>query len=108
MHPGTARQLGLDDGAWVHLEIAGGSGTCRLRIKLSDATPPDVVNTGMGWWLPSDASPEHGALDVNINAALDYNGPYDPISGSSDIRGLACRVTAIAGPVKDNEPRPAR
>ncbi len=95
MHPETARALGLDDGAWVHLEVARGSGTCRLRIKLSDATPPKVVNTGMGWWAPSGPAPERGALDININAALDYSGPYDPISGSSDIRGLACRVTAI-------------
>jgi hypothetical protein len=54
-----------------------------------------VVNTGMGWWLPGDSSPEHGALDININAALSYDGPYDPMSGSSDIRGLACRVRAI-------------
>ena len=95
MHPDTARAMGLDDGAWVLVEVARGTGTCRLRLKLSDATPPDVVNTGMGWWLPGDPSPEHGALDVNINAALSYKGPYDPISGSSDIRGLACRVTAI-------------
>ena len=78
MHPDTARAMGLDDGAWVHLEVARGKGACRLRIKLTDATPPDVVNTGMGWWLPSDPSPEHGALDVNINAALDYDGPWDP------------------------------
>ena len=32
-----------------------GKGACRLRVKLTDATPPDVVNTGMGWWLPSSA-----------------------------------------------------
>ena len=95
MHPDTARALGLDDGAWVRLEVARGKGACRLRLKLSDATPPDVVNTGMGWWLPSDAAPEHGALDVNINAALAYDGPYDPVSGSSDVRGLPCRVEAI-------------
>jgi thiosulfate reductase/polysulfide reductase chain A len=95
MHPETARALGLDDGAWVRLEVAHGSGACRLRIKLSDATPPNVVNTGMGWWAPSGPAPERGALDININAALNYSGPYDPISGSSDIRGLACRVTAI-------------
>jgi thiosulfate reductase / polysulfide reductase chain A len=95
MHPETARALGLEDGAWVALEVARGKGPCRLRIKLSDATPPNVVNTGMGWWTPSGAAPERGALDININAALDYGGPYDPISGSSDIRGLACRVTAI-------------
>ncbi len=95
MHPDTARAMGLADGAWVHLEVARGNGRCRLRVKLSDATPPDVVNTGMGWWLPSDPSPEHGALDVNINAALPYDGPWDPVSGSSDVRGHACRVTPI-------------
>jgi thiosulfate reductase/polysulfide reductase chain A len=95
MHPDTANAMGLEDGAWVHLEVAGGKGACRLRIKHSDATPPDVVNTGMGWWLPSDPSPSHGALEVNINAALDYDGPWDPASGSSDIRGLPCRVTSI-------------
>jgi anaerobic selenocysteine-containing dehydrogenase len=95
MHPKTARALGLDDGAWVNLEVARGKGTCRLRLKLSDATPAGVVNTGMGWWTPSGPAPERGALDININAALDYDGPYDPVSGSSDIRGLACRVTAI-------------
>ena len=95
MHPDTARAMGLEDGAWVHLEVAGGKGPCRLRVKLSDATPPDVVNTGMGWWLPSDPAPVRGALDVNINAALDYDGPWDPVSGSSDVRGLPCRVSSI-------------
>jgi anaerobic selenocysteine-containing dehydrogenase len=97
MHPDTARTMGLEDGAWVHLEVAGGKGPCRLRIKFSDATPPDVVNTGMGWWLPSESSPMHGALDVNINAALDYDGPWDPASGSSDVRGLPCRVELVGG-----------
>jgi len=95
MHPETALGLGLEDGAWVTLEVAQGTGACRLRLRLSDATPLNVVNTGMGWWLPSAPGPERGALDININAALDYDGRWDPISGSSDIRGLACRVTAI-------------
>ncbi|HWB46078.1 MAG TPA: molybdopterin-dependent oxidoreductase [Hyphomicrobiaceae bacterium] len=95
MHPDTARTLGLNDGDWVRLEVASGKGPCRLRIKLTDMTPPDVVNTGMGWWLPSDHTPEHGALDVNINAALGYDGPWDPMSGSSDVRGFRCRVTAL-------------
>ncbi len=95
VHPDTARALGLGDGDWVRLEVARGAGACRLRVKLSDATPPDVVNTGMGWWLPSAPAPERGALDVNINAALSYDGPFDPISGSSDIRGLLCRLVPV-------------
>ena len=95
MHPETAKRQGLADGAWVRVQVEGAGGDCRLRLKLSDATPRDVVNTGMGWWRPAAAAPEHGALEVNINAALTYNGPYDPISGSSDIRGRLCRVEAI-------------
>ncbi len=96
MHPDTAAALGIADGAWVELEVAGGKGACRLRAKLSDATPPDVVNTGMGWWRPSEPAPVRGALDININAALAYDGPYDPASGSSDVRGQLCRVVAVA------------
>ena len=39
MHPDTARSMGLEDGAWVHLEVAGGKGPCRLRISFG-CTPP--------------------------------------------------------------------
>jgi anaerobic selenocysteine-containing dehydrogenase len=93
MHPETAGALGIEDGQWVRLEVAGGKGPCRLRVSLTDATPPNVVNTGMGWWRPGQ-EPHYGALDININAALPYDGPWDPISGSSDVRGMPCRVEA--------------
>ena len=97
MHPDAAAAQGIADGQWVQLEVVGGPGKCRLRVKLSDDTPLDVVNTGMGWWRPASSAPHHGALDVNINAALDYDGPYDPVSGSSNIRGWRCRVAAVDG-----------
>ncbi|MEQ1611523.1 MAG: molybdopterin-dependent oxidoreductase [Hyphomicrobiaceae bacterium] len=97
MHPDAAAAQGIVDGQWVLLDVAGGPGKCRLRVKLSEDTPPDVVNTGMGWWRPASSAPHHGALDVNINAALDYDGPYDPVSGSSNIRGWRCRVAAFEG-----------
>jgi thiosulfate reductase/polysulfide reductase chain A len=48
MHPETAAGLGFADGEWIRVEVAGANGNCRLRLKLSDATPRDVVNTGMG------------------------------------------------------------
>jgi thiosulfate reductase / polysulfide reductase chain A len=94
MHPDTARRLGVEDGAWVRLEVAHGKGSCRLRVRLTDETPPDVVNTGMGWWLPAQA-PDYGAFEVNINAALGYQGPWDPASGSSNVRGMPCRVEVM-------------
>jgi anaerobic selenocysteine-containing dehydrogenase len=101
MHPDTARALGLADGDWVALEVAQGPGPCRLRIRLSEATPPDVVSCGMGWWMPTARPPERGALDININAALSYAGPFDPVSGSADVRGLPCRVVRAAAPAQD-------
>lgn len=97
IHPETARRLGIADGDWVRVETAGHSGRCRLRAKLTDATAPDTVATGMGWWRPDAAGPDYGALEVNINAAMSYAGPYDPMSGSTDTRGLRCRVSRDAG-----------
>ena len=72
------------------------TGSCRLKAKLTDATPPDVISTGMGWWRPHDAAPDRGALDININAALSYAGPYDPVTGSASIRGQRCRIRRLA------------
>ena len=46
-------------------------GSCRLKVKISDATPEGVVSTGMGWWRPGSMLPGSGAFDVNINAAHD-------------------------------------
>ena len=95
IHPETAARLGIADRDWVALETSKGQSSCRLRAKISDAVASDVVSTGMGWWRPDAPGPQHGALDININAALSYNGPFDPASGSPDVRGLLCRVRRV-------------
>ena len=92
IHPQTARAIGIADGEWVKVETPRGKGACRLKVSVTDATAPGIVVTGMGWWLPESPGPEFGALDVNINAALSYAGPYDPASGSADTRGVPCRI----------------
>ncbi|MGI9425139.1 MAG: molybdopterin-containing oxidoreductase family protein [Hyphomicrobiaceae bacterium] len=94
IHPDTAHDHSLVDGDWVHLEVAGMDGACSLRIKLSDATSRNVVSTGMGWWRPAADGPDHGALEINVNAVLSYDGPFDPVSGSSNVRGMRCSVEA--------------
>lgn len=95
VHPETAAALGIRDGEWVLVETPGASAACRLRAAVTDATPPGVVSTGMGWWWPEAPGPDHGAFDVNINAAMRYGGPWDPASGSADTRGLPCRVRTV-------------
>lgn len=94
IHPETAHELSFEDGAWVRLETEHLSGTCLLRLKVTDATPPGVVSTGMGWWKPGSTTAFHGAYEININAAVSYDGPWDPMSGSADTRGRRCRISA--------------
>jgi thiosulfate reductase / polysulfide reductase chain A len=52
----------------------------------------------MGWWKPNSGDPSHGAFEININAALSYDGPWDRASGSADTRGLPCRVRLAHAP----------
>ncbi len=69
-----------------------GAAPCRLRTEITDRTAPDIVTTGIGWWRPEANGPEFDVLDINVNAALTYAGPMDPMSGSVDTRALPCRL----------------
>jgi anaerobic selenocysteine-containing dehydrogenase len=94
IHPETAGDYGLRDGDWALVEAAGGKQGCRLKVHVSDRTQPGVVTTGIGWWRPEAPGPEFGVLDVNVNAALSYEGVMDPVSGSVDTGAIPCRVRA--------------
>lgn len=95
VHPKDATQMALADGDWIAVETLGFEGSCKLKVSVSTETDVGTVRTGMGWWLPEVEGPEKGALDVNVNVALSYGGPWDPVTGSADTRGLPCRVTPL-------------
>ncbi|MFZ3351484.1 MAG: molybdopterin-dependent oxidoreductase [Xanthobacteraceae bacterium] len=95
IHPKTAHQMAVADEQWVRIETPGARGSCKAKIKITENTPEGVVSTGMGWWRPGSMTPGSGAFDVNINAAMTYDGPWDPISGSVDSRGMLCRIVAV-------------
>ncbi|WP_430727126.1 molybdopterin-containing oxidoreductase family protein [Variibacter gotjawalensis] len=95
IHPKTAEDYGISDNVWIVVEVAGGSGSCRLKAKITDDTLPGVLTTGVGWWLPEAPAPHFGARDVNINHALPYGSRWDRASGSADTRGLACRLELL-------------
>jgi len=92
VHPETARGHGIGEGEWVWIETPGGKGRVRLRARLTDEVPPEVVATGMGWWYPERPGFDRGALAVNVDAAIPYGPPWDPISGSAEARNVACRI----------------
>ena len=95
VHPETATELALRNDDWIALETPDADGSCKLKVAITEETAPGVVRTGMGWWLPEAPGPERGALEVNVNAALSYDGPWDPVTGSADTRGLPCRITPL-------------
>ncbi len=92
VHPETAEKLALQDQAWVEIETHRTTGSARAKVEISDRVLPGVVSTGMGWWLPEAGGPDFGNGAVNINNALAYAAPFDPVAGSADTRGIPCRV----------------
>ena len=96
IHPDTAGAHGITDGEWVTIHTADTQTGCRVKAQVTDAAPPGVVATGMGWWEPHSDDPERGARDININGAMSYGGPWDPVTGSPDSRGRRCRITPLA------------
>jgi anaerobic selenocysteine-containing dehydrogenase len=96
VHPQTAALYAMVDAGWIRVTTPGVAGSCRLKVKVTTDTMVDVLTTGVGWWLPDAPAPHFGARDVNINAALSYSGRMDRATGSTDTRGIPCRVELIA------------
>ncbi len=96
IHPETAAAHGISDKQWVSVGTPGTETRCRVRAQVTERAPVGVVATGMGWWEPQSESPDLGACDININGAMSYDGPWDPITGSPDSRGQRCRITPLA------------
>lgn len=96
IHPATADRLRIANGVWVTLRTPRASGRCSLKARITEDTLPDVLTTGMGWWLPEAPAPDFGAKSINVSAAMTYSGPWDKISGSADTGGIACRIEAVS------------
>ena len=93
--PATAERYGVAGGDWVALETPNGAGGVYLQAKVTEEMPADVVGTGMGWWFPEVRTPDRGALTYNVDAAISYGPPWDPVSGSPEARNCACRIRRV-------------
>lgn len=96
LHPDTARNYGIGDGDWVYIETPQRSGRVKLKAEITYGIDPHVVHCRSHWWYPERKNdPDRGLTDSNINAVLSTNGPYDPISGSTIVRGGKCKITRV-------------
>jgi thiosulfate reductase/polysulfide reductase chain A len=98
VNPKTADEYDVIEGDWIFVEARNSQGRCRMRVTVSENTLPGILTTGMGWWNPSGQGPSFGALDINVNAVLDYDGAFDPATGSVDTRGIPCRIVDVVRP----------
>jgi anaerobic selenocysteine-containing dehydrogenase len=91
MHPDTAGELGLKEGTWVHIET--GKGRIKQRLAFDPDLDARIIVASFGWWFPEEKG-TFGWDRSNINVLTRSEPPYDPGIGTSDLRGVPCRVYA--------------
>jgi anaerobic selenocysteine-containing dehydrogenase len=91
----TAVKLGIKDGDWVYIETPRGKGRVKQKARLTNSLQPQVVHAQHHWWLPERPGPDHGLWEHNINVIIPNDPPYDPVFGSTPLRGLLCKVYKV-------------
>ncbi len=91
IHPKTAAKLGIEDGEWVYIET--GRGKIKQKAFLTPGIDPRVVSISYAWWFPEKGISElYGWQESNINILTDDKPPYNPQIGSTNLRGILCKV----------------
>lgn len=95
VHPQTAKERGIEDGDWICIKTP--KGEIKQKAKVTDKIHPKVVNPTVGWWFPEGPAPEHRCYESNVNVALSYNPPHDPILGTPTLNGVLCEISKVQG-----------
>jgi anaerobic selenocysteine-containing dehydrogenase len=94
IHPETARELGIEEGDRVYIETK--RGRIKQRALLTEGIDPRVVGVSYGWWFPEQGVESlHGWQESNINILTPSEPPYNPEIGSTNLRGILCRVYKV-------------
>jgi anaerobic selenocysteine-containing dehydrogenase len=104
IHPETAREAGIAEGDWAWIETR--HGRARFKATITKRIHPKVLSACHAWWYPELPAPEHGVFESNVNLLVDPEGATDPATGTTELRGLHCRVERADGPpegVEDNK-----
>ena len=91
IHPRTANSLEIKEGDWVW--IATKRGRIRQKAVFSEEIDPRVVGVDYAWWFPEKGADQlYGWRESNINILTDDNPPYNREFGSTNLRGILCKV----------------
>jgi len=91
IHAETAGRYGIAQGEQVVVSTKNGS--IQLTAVLSDSVHPQVVMADYGWWFPEKG--ESSLFDwkkSNINVLTSGDPPYDPVLGTTAMRGIPCCI----------------
>ncbi len=95
IHPDTAGNLGIKENDWAWIQTPVSKERVKMPVRLTRAVRQDVVHAPSHWWFPEMKGPEHGCFQSSINLVLSNDGPYDPISGATNLRGVLCKVYKV-------------
>ena len=73
--------------------IETGKGRVKQRLAFDPDLDARIIVTSFGWWFPEEKG-TFGWDTSNINVLTRSEPPYDPGIGTSDLRGVPCRVYA--------------
>ena len=93
IHANAAQDRKIQQDDMVVVETPRGA--FRHLAELTQDIHPKVVCGAFGWWLPEREPPERGALEANVNAALSYDPPCDPVVGINSVQGVMCQVRRL-------------
>ena len=94
IHPETADELGIKEGDSVYIETK--RGRIKQKATLTASIDPRVVGVDYGWWFPErGVSNLYGWAESNINMLTDDESPYSREMGSTNLRGILCKVYKV-------------
>jgi anaerobic selenocysteine-containing dehydrogenase len=91
IHPETAQRLGIGEGDWAYIETR--RGRMKQKITLAPEIDPRVVVVEYGWWFPEEGpAASYGWDRSNVNILTDDQPPYNREMGSTNLRGILCKI----------------
>ncbi|MFX0091203.1 MAG: molybdopterin-dependent oxidoreductase [Candidatus Hodarchaeota archaeon] len=91
IHPETASNLDIQEEDWVYIETK--RGRIKQKAVLSQEIDPRVIGVDFGWWFPEKGSSAlYDWVSSNINILTNDKPPYNREMGSSQFRGVLCKV----------------